>query len=150
VQEDGKIGVESIASQYNLGISEKQQLSPESIGRKLSALGFEKGRLKDRNRAYIADDKLLEVLKIKYGLVQAEEYEHYEDLGRSGELSEPSEPSNDAQSPHGQFSDSSQEPPENRPSVSQAQNGQLDSSDNLVGPLGNDSFSEDDEDVLLI
>jgi hypothetical protein len=81
-QEDGKIGVESIASQYNSGLSEKQQLSPESVGRRLSALSFQKARLKDRKRAIIADDGLLEALKIKYGLAQ---YENDEDLGGSRE-----------------------------------------------------------------
>jgi hypothetical protein len=68
VQEDGKIGTEAIASQYNLGLSEKNQLSPDSLGRRLRALGFQRARLKDGSRAIVADAVLLEALKIKYGL----------------------------------------------------------------------------------
>jgi hypothetical protein len=109
-QEDGKIGVEPIASECNSGLSEKQQLSPEIVGRRLSALSFQKARLKDRKRAIIADDGLLEALKIKYGLAQ---YENDEDLGGSREPSEPSNCPLQSYAPHGQFSDSSPQNPQN-------------------------------------
>jgi hypothetical protein len=145
IQEDWKIGVEQIASQYNLGLSDKQQISNETAGRRLSALGFQKARLKDTKRAIVADDAILEALKFKYGLKMV-------GLGGSQEVSELSEPSVDAQPEHCQFSDSSpgngenrqgnadsaQELSENRQSVSQAQNRQFDSSDSSGEPPEDD------------
>jgi hypothetical protein len=138
--EDGKIGAESIASQYNSGLPEKQQLSVDSIGRKLCALGFKKDRLKNGKRAYIADDTLLEALKIKYGLAPVGEAENSDDFGGLPEVSEVSEVSNQAWAERRHFSDTSQEPSEKCQKVSQTQNGQLDSSDSSGEPLGTDTL----------
>jgi hypothetical protein len=66
-EEGGKIQVETILSQYNSGLSEKQQLTAARLGRLLTALGFKNSR-HGKSRGYQADGGLLDALKLKYGL----------------------------------------------------------------------------------
>lgn len=74
----GKLGVEEITGKYNVGKPERHHSTNASIGRRLSAMGFEKGRLNDGSMAIHYDEDKIIKLKDKYGL---------------GKPSEPSEPS---------------------------------------------------------
>ena len=76
----GKLGIGDITAKYNLGKSEKYHSSKTSIGRRLSAMGFEKVRLNDGSMAIHYDEGKISKLKDKYG------------LGKPPEPSEPSKP----------------------------------------------------------
>lgn len=76
----GKLGICDITTRYNIGKSEKYHSSNTSIGRRLSAMGFEKVRLNDGSMAIHYDEDKISKLKDKYG------------LGKPSEGSEPSEP----------------------------------------------------------
>ena len=79
----GKLGISDITIRYNQGRSEKYHSSNTSIGRRLSAMGFEKVRLNDGSMAiYYDEDKILK-LKDKYGLGKPSEGSEPPDTSKS-------------------------------------------------------------------
>ena len=69
---DDKLPVNEIAAVYNDGVPEKRQLSEESVGRRLSSLGFKTCRLGGGGRARFCDQELLSALLKKYGVTFSE------------------------------------------------------------------------------
>jgi hypothetical protein len=66
--EAGKLGTAAITASINEGWPEKWQKSTESVGRKLKALGFNKGRLGSRARAIEYDAAKVNRLAERYGV----------------------------------------------------------------------------------
>ena len=62
----GKVSTQSIAEAFNVGLSEKEQVTNMFIGRRVVALGFEKCRLSGGKSGYFWDTKLIERLKNRY------------------------------------------------------------------------------------
>lgn len=75
----GKLSISDITSSHNSGKPEKYHSSNTSIGRRISAMGFEKVRLNDGSMAIYYDKEKINKLKDKYG------------LGKPSDASEPSE-----------------------------------------------------------
>lgn len=67
--ENGKLSTQAVTEAFNEGLPEKEQVSSRFIGRKVSALGFEKCRVGERGQAgFFWDEKLIERLKMRYSL----------------------------------------------------------------------------------
>jgi len=64
--EKGKISTRAITEAFNEGLPEKEQVNSSFIGRKVSALGFEKCRLTGGVSGYFWDSKLVERLRKRY------------------------------------------------------------------------------------
>ena len=63
----GKISTQAITELFNDGLSEKDQATSRFIGRKVSALGFEKCRVGDKGQAgFFYDATLIKRLKARY------------------------------------------------------------------------------------
>jgi hypothetical protein len=69
---DDKLPVNEIAAAYNEELQEKRQLSEESVGRRLSSLGFKTCRLTGGRSARFYDPELLSALLKKYGVIFSE------------------------------------------------------------------------------
>jgi hypothetical protein len=65
---DEKLSVSEITSTYNEGLTDKLQISEESMGRRLSSLGFKTCRLTGGGRGRLRDENLLSALVRKYGI----------------------------------------------------------------------------------
>ncbi len=63
-----KLSVKEITVAFNEGKSEKDLASSRTIGRRLKAMGFKKGRMGDGSAALIWDDILIDRLRDTYGL----------------------------------------------------------------------------------
>jgi hypothetical protein len=62
----GKISTRSITDKFNEGLPEKEQVTSRFVGRKVTALGFEKCRLTGGPSGYYWDAKLIDRLKSRY------------------------------------------------------------------------------------
>ena len=71
--ESGKLSIDIITTELNRGKPEKYHRSNASIGRSLSAMGFEKIRLNDGSMAIWYDLTKISQLKCKYGLQKPSE-----------------------------------------------------------------------------
>lgn len=65
---NGYLSVMAVTELYNLDKSERQRLTPQRVGRKLKALGFEGGRTGDGSAAIGYDQSKIERLIAAYGL----------------------------------------------------------------------------------
>jgi hypothetical protein len=63
---DGKLSTQAITEAFNQGLSEKEQSTSRFIGRKVTALGFEKCRLSGGPSGFFWDNKHVERLKARY------------------------------------------------------------------------------------
>lgn len=66
VVENGKFSTQAITEAFNQGLSEKEQGTSRFIGRKVTALGFEKCRLSGGPSGFFWDNKHVERLKARY------------------------------------------------------------------------------------
>ncbi|MBI2855091.1 MAG: hypothetical protein HYX87_09275 [Chloroflexi bacterium] len=65
---DGKVANLSLTGAFNEGRREKDQLSPEALGKRLTGLGFRACSMPDRTRGRHVDEDLLVALARKFGL----------------------------------------------------------------------------------
>ena len=65
---DGKVPVAAVTAAYNEGVPERQQVREETVGRRLSSLGFKAARLPGGARARLLDQELLDSLSRKFGV----------------------------------------------------------------------------------
>ena len=65
--QNGFLGVQEITAHLNNGKSLQQQLTFQRVGRRLKALGFDRGKLGD-SAAICWDASKIEQLKVSYGL----------------------------------------------------------------------------------
>jgi hypothetical protein len=63
----GKLTIQAITNEFNLGKPEKQQWKSESIGRRLKQMGFSKTRITHGLTAIVFDESLVEYLSRRYG-----------------------------------------------------------------------------------
>ncbi|MDI6760880.1 MAG: hypothetical protein QMD05_08630 [Candidatus Brocadiaceae bacterium] len=68
--ERGILPVKTITETINRTRPEGKELTPQRVGRRLDALGFDKGRTGDGHRAIIWDGRKISLLQAKYGLQQ--------------------------------------------------------------------------------
>lgn len=66
-----KIAVKRVTETVNVERPDKYHSTPHTVGRKLSALGFQKAKTNNGAAAIIYDDQLIERLKAKYGIGQS-------------------------------------------------------------------------------
>ena len=66
--EKGILPVKLITDTFNTGKPEKYQYSYQRIGRRLTAMGFKKGKSCDGSAAVIWESNLIELVKNKYGI----------------------------------------------------------------------------------
>lgn len=64
--DSGKLSIRTVMEQFNLGLPEKEQATVYWIGRRVSALGFEKCRLTGGLTGFYWDADLVERLKARY------------------------------------------------------------------------------------
>jgi hypothetical protein len=64
--ESGKLSIRTVTERFNLGLPEKEQGTVRFIGRKVSALGFEKCKLSGGLRGFYWNVDLVERLKARY------------------------------------------------------------------------------------
>jgi len=69
------VAIGEVAKAYNEGLEPRHQSSPDSIGRRLRALGFkgERTASRDRTRVIMVNHQLLDTLKVRWGLDFPEE-----------------------------------------------------------------------------
>ncbi len=66
--EENLLSMTVLASFFNEKLSERSQISHETLGRRMTALGFKPGRMTDGSRGRIVDVSLLSSLAKKYGI----------------------------------------------------------------------------------
>jgi hypothetical protein len=125
MQDKGRVTTAEITEVFNVGLSENEQEKSWFIGRKVTALGFEKCRVGSSGKAgYFWDKKLIERLKARYGTPSK----------TPSEPTEPSEPTVGMDKQHGQTKPNT-EGTEGSPTVSMLSDNH-ESNVNTVGSVG--------------
>jgi len=63
-----RVAISEVTKAYNEGMELKQQISPDSVGRRLRALGFKGDRTGSGARVIVVDRQVLSTLKMRRGL----------------------------------------------------------------------------------
>jgi len=62
------VAISEVTKAYNEGMESRQQISPDSVGRRLRALGFKGDRTGSGARVIVVDRQMLSTLKMRWGL----------------------------------------------------------------------------------
>jgi hypothetical protein len=141
--ESDRVTVSEVAKAYNEGLELKQQLSPESIGRRLRTLGFKGVKQPGGTRVIIVEQQLLATLKLRWGLELPEDApEHPQKTAQTAQL--PTQLQPQIQKPTGgSRAEPPSKPPVEPPNSSQIQAGSLGSSVGGGGDAEVDYFLPD-------